>query len=102
MTCELTFIHAVKLCTMPNIIIIHATHPELEQHFSGPELPIETNYTAIHMKQSSERPYIHPNPIIGAFFTTDSEKRDIKKKVLWTDGRTVGNTWSLLKLLFAA
>ena len=53
-------------------------HPELDQHFSGPKLPIETNYTAIHVKQSSDRPYIHPNPIIGAFFTTDSEKRDSK------------------------
>jgi hypothetical protein len=30
------------------------------------------------MKQSSDIPYIHPNPIFGAFIKTDSEKRDIK------------------------
>ena len=74
----------------------------LEKLFFKKELPKETNYTAIHIKQSSDRPYIHPNPIIGAFFTTDSKKRDIKKKVLRTDGWTVGVTWSLLELLFAS
>jgi hypothetical protein len=72
--------------------VFDCPHTEVEQHFSGPELPKETNYTAIHMKQSSDRPYIHPNPIIGAFPTTDSEKRDIKKKVLRTDERTDGRT----------
>ena len=32
------------------------------------------------MKQSSDRFNSHPNPIIGAFFTIDSEMPEIKLK----------------------
>jgi hypothetical protein len=35
------------------------------------------------MKQSSDRLYIYPNLIIGAFFTIDPEKSDIKLKKIY-------------------
>jgi hypothetical protein len=40
------------------------------------------------MKQSSERPYSHPNQIIGAFFTIDPKKCDNKLKKIYEQNLT--------------
>jgi hypothetical protein len=40
---------------------------------------METNYTLIQMKQSSDRLCFQPNPIIGAFSAVDSKNHEVHK-----------------------